>query len=73
MGKTALYFAKRLFFCGVVEGQFWKVLEGVKEVCLRLIRAVRKKKNPTYEDVGLCRTTQPQAVEVLYDPKVIFF
>ncbi len=62
------YFAAGCFWC--VE-TIYESIRGVKEVYSGY--AGGKTKNPTYSQIGTGLTNQAEAVEILYDPKIIEF
>ena len=66
MGKA--YFASGCFWC--VEAIFESV-EGVKEAHSGYSGG--KTKNPNYNQIGYGNTGHAEAVEVIYDPKVVSF
>ncbi len=67
-GKAKAYFASGCFWC--VEAVYESV-KGVDEAISGY--AGGHTKNPTYEDSNTGRTGHAEAVEVIYDPKVVSF
>lgn len=67
-GFHRAYFASGCFWC--VEAIFESV-RGVDEVISGYSGGIEE--NPTYRDVSYGRSTHAEAVEVLYDPKVVDF
>lgn len=67
-GLAKAYFASGCFWC--VEN-IYEHVKGVKEVISGY--AGGHTKNPTYEDSNTGRTGHAEAVEVIYDPKVVSF
>lgn len=62
------YFASGCFWC--VEAVFESV-KGVKEVVSGYAGGMET--NPTYEEVSYGKTSHAEAVQVLYDPKIVAF
>lgn len=67
-GKARAYFASGCFWC--VEAVY-ESIKGVDEAISGY--AGGHTKNPTYEDSNTGRTGHAEAVEVIYDPKVVSF
>ncbi|MFT4831667.1 MAG: peptide-methionine (S)-S-oxide reductase [Psychroserpens sp.] len=67
-GYETAYFASGCFWC--VEAVFESV-KGVKEVISGYAGGTEL--NPTYEQVGMGKTSHAEAVEVYYDPKVVSY
>ncbi|PNQ75322.1 peptide-methionine (S)-S-oxide reductase [Hanstruepera neustonica] len=67
-GKARAYFASGCFWC--VEAVYESV-KGVDEAISGY--AGGHTKNPTYEDSNTGRTGHAEAVEVIYDPKIVSF
>jgi predicted small lipoprotein YifL len=67
-GEAVATFAGGCFWC--MEPPFEK-LDGVNAVISGFIGG--KEQNPSYDDVGYGRTGHTEAIEVLYDPKVISY
>ena len=67
-GMEKAYFASGCFWC--VEAIFESV-EGVKDAHSGY--SAGKTKNPTYNQIGYGNTGHAEAVEVIYDPKVVSF